>query len=163
MDLGSISIGAILLAICIVPFILMSRGRNKIKKQLLQSLNGTAKQHNCQISQYEFCGDYLIGIDEVKNVAFFHKHSKDSVIEQFVDLANFKNCKIINLSRLITNKEGNYKIIDKLKLSLMPILNNNPEMILEFFNSDINAQLYDELQSIEKWSRIINERLKVKI
>lgn len=162
MDLGSITIGAILLAICIVPFIIMSMGKSKREKQMLQSLKDKASKHNCQISQVEFCGDYVIGIDEVKNVVFFHKHSKDSVIEQFVDLANFRNCKIINLSRIVTNKEGNYKIIDKLKLSLMPILNNKPETILEFFNSDINAQLYDELQSIEKWSRLINERLSVK-
>ncbi|HET6245272.1 MAG: hypothetical protein H0V01_02025 [Bacteroidetes bacterium] len=138
MDLGSAIIGAILIAICIVPFILMSRGRKKREKQILQSLTDIAVQHNCQISQHEFCGDFVIGIDEAKNFVFFHKQRKDRVIEQFIDLAKIQNCKVINSNQTITNKDGNYKVIDKLELSFIPIAKEKTEITLEFFNSDVS-------------------------
>jgi hypothetical protein len=160
MDLNSAMAGAIMIAICILPFISMSRGRKKRDKQMLQSLTEIAKQHNCQISQHEFCGDFVIGIDEIKNSVFFHKHLRDKTIEQFIDLASIKNCKIININRAIKNHEGTHKVIDKLELVFIPASKNKSEITLEFFNSDVTTQLYGELPTIEKWSKLINDRLK---
>lgn len=163
MDFVSATIGVILLAICILPFILMSRGRSVKEKQMLQSLRGIAKQHNCQINQHEFCGDFVIGMDETKKFVFFTKLAKEKVIEQFIDLNCIMNCKIINSSRLISNKLEKQRIIDKLELSFAPIVRNKPEVVFEFYNSDINVQLHGELQSIEKWLKLINEKLKNKV
>lgn len=50
----------------------------------------------------------------------------------------------------------------KLELSFLPIANDKPEIKLEFFHIDVSVQLYGELQSIEKWSKIINDRLNHK-
>jgi hypothetical protein len=161
MNLESAMAGAIMIAICIVPFISMSRGRKKRDKQMLLSLTEIAKQHDCQISQHEFCGDFVIGIDEIKNFIFFHKHLKNRVIEQFIDLANIKNCKVINLSRSIKTEEGIQKVIDKLELAFIPTSKDKSEITLEFFNSDVTTQLYGEFPTIEKWSKHINDRLKL--
>lgn len=160
MDLNSAIAGAIMIAICILPFISMSRSRKKRDKQMLQSLTEIAKQHYCQISQHEFCGNFVIGIDEIKNSIFFHKHLKNNIIEQFIDLTNIKNCKVINLGRSIKTEEGIQKVIDKLELAFIPTSKDKSEITLEFFNSDVTTQLYGELPTIEKWSKLINDRLK---
>lgn len=160
MDLGSTIVGAIIIIICIVPFILMSQSIKKRKRQMLQSLTKIATQHYCQITQYEFCGDFIIGIDKIKNFVFFYKKLKDKEVEQFIDLDNIQNCKVINLNRTITNKDGNHKVIDKLALDFIPISKDKTEITLEFFNSDVSIQFSGELQSIEKWSKLINDQLK---
>ena len=162
MDLGSAIIGAIVIIICALPFVMMSRNSKKREKKNLQSLSEIATQNNCQIDQHEIFGSSAIGIDETKNFVFFYKLTKDKGIEQSVDLSEVQNCKVINTSRTLNNKGGNRKVIDKLELSFLPIVQNRSEIKLEFFNSDDNLQLLGELQSIEKWSKLINDRLNHK-
>jgi len=160
MDLGSTIIGAILIAISIVPIILMGKNRKKREKKALQSLIKIANQQNCIISKHENCSDFVIGMDEIKNVVFFYKNINDKELEQVVDLNVIQNCKVINTSRTIKNKDGNQKVIDRLELSFIPTNKNEPGIKMEFFNSNISTQLDGELQSIEKWSKHINDRLK---
>jgi len=162
MDLGSAIIGAVAIIICALPFVMMSRSRKKREKAFLQSLSKIATQNNCQINQHEIFGNFAIGIDETKNFVFFFRQVKDNEIEQLVDLSEIQSCKVINTSRNFKNKDGNQKVIDKLELSFTPTAKNKPEIKMEFFNADVNIQLYGELQSIEKWSKLINDRLKHK-
>jgi len=161
MDLGSAIIGAIVIVISALPVILMNRSIKKRKKVLLQSIKEMATQNNCHINQHEIFGSFAIGIDDSKNFVFFYRQTKEKEIKQFVDLGEVQSCKVINTSRTLKRKEGNQKVIDKLELSFIPAM-NKPEIKLEFFNADVNAQLYGELQSIEKWSKLINDRLKNK-
>ena len=42
------------------------------------------------------------------------------------------------------------------------MLKNKSEIKLEFFNADLNLQLYDELKAIENWSKMIKDRLLLK-
>lgn len=160
MDLESAIYGAIVIAIIIILLLILSQSSKKRKKEKLQSLINLANKHNCKISQHEICGNYVIGIDEIKNTIFFYKQINNKVVEQFIDLAAIKKCKVINISRTISNKDSNINIVDKLELSFIPIVKNKTEIILEFFNTDYSPQLCGELQSIEKWAKTINDRLK---
>ncbi len=87
MNLDNIIIAAIAITICVVPFILMDRSRKKKQKRTLQSLINLANQKNCNISKYEICGDFIIGIDEIERFVFFFKKLEDKVVEQFINLA----------------------------------------------------------------------------
>lgn len=162
MDLESAITGAILVVICIVPFVLMRRNRKKRERQLLQSLTNIANQHNCRISQHEICMDFGIGIDETESFVVFFKQTKDKVVEEFINLAEIQKCKINNITRTIIDKEGRNNIIDKLELNFIPNTPNKREVTFEFFNADVYPQLYGELKSIQNWSKLINERLKAK-
>lgn len=162
MDLVNVIIGAIFVAICIVPFILVSLSRKNREKQILQSLSNIASKHNCKINQSEICGDFIIGIDETKKIVFFLKKMKDTVIEQFIDLADIQNCKINNTTRTVITNDNNYNLIEKLELSFIPISKNKTGIILEFFNTDFASQLCGELQTVEKWNKLINDHLKTK-
>ena len=157
MDLGSALVGLIIIVICIVPFVIMSQGNRKTKKQKLAALEHIAHEQNCSISQHDVCGDFVIGFDDRKKHVFFYKEYNDKKEETFVDLAHVKDCKIIKEDKRINNKSGAYSIIDKLNLSFKTT--NNKEIRMEFYNSDVNLQLSGELQMIEKWKELIKSSL----
>ena len=155
MDIGITITGAILIAICILPFVLMGRNSRKQNKLLFQSLSNIAAKQNCKITVHECCEEYIIGLDEPKNFLFFYKRIKDKEISKQINLAEIQNCKIINTSR----SNDNEKVIDKLELSLVSNTKKTPEVLLELYNSDDRMQLGDDFLLIERWAKKINERL----
>lgn len=161
-DLGSALIGGSIFLFMILPIVIMSRNRKKRKKVFLQSLSEIATQNNGQLNHHEIFHSFGIGIDEARNFIFFYRQSKGSEIKHFVDLNQVQSCRILNTSRTFETKNGNLKIIDQLELSFIPSTKGEAEIKLEFFNQDVDVQLNGELQSIEKWSKLINDRLKHK-
>ena len=159
IDLGSAIVGAGTIVICAVPVIMMNRSIKKREKKFLQSLSEIATRNNCRINRHEIFGSFAIGIDESKNFVFFSRRTKDKEIDHTVNLGEIQKCQVINTSRTIKNKDVNQKVIDRLELSFSPFAKNKPEFKLEFFNADDSARLHGELQSIEKWSKLINDRL----
>lgn len=162
INLGSIIIGAIIITICILPIVMLRRSRKKRESVLLQSLSEIATQNNYQINQYEILGSLAIGIDKTQNFVFFYRQIENNETKEFVNLDEIQSCNVINTGKSLNNKNENQKEIDRLELSFIPTSINKSEIKMEFFNSDVNAQLYGELQLIEKWSIIINDRLKHK-
>lgn len=155
MDINSTLIGIIIIAICVLPIIILSINKKRKNRKNRQLLIDFAKEKGCIIHQYEVCGNYLIGLDEVKNFVFFKSENI-----QFVDLSEIKNCTIRNFSKRVEGKSGSYSIPDSLSLCFIPNNKNRSEECFEFFNSDNNSQLVGELQSIEKWHKIISQQLK---
>ena len=85
MNLGNILIGIVLVAICLAPFLVLSYQRKNVKKNRLKTLFLDAAKLDCKIKEYEFCGDYLIGIDNEKGVLFFNKENlEENIKTQFV-------------------------------------------------------------------------------
>lgn len=158
MDLGTTVIGLICIVICAIPFVLTIRGKKKKEKQLLVSLKDLAKQQNCEITEYDICGFYAIGIDKAKNFVFFVFKKKDLGKQQFVDLSKIKSCKIANIGKSTSKNE---KLIERLNLNFSPIDDNLPNTVLEFYNVDVNYQINGELESIKKWNTLINNMLKI--
>lgn len=157
MDLGTIIIGTIGVALCSLPFVLTNLSKKKREKELVQTLKELAKQNGSEITQHETCGFYAIGIDERKNSVSFVANADDETTQQFINLSSIKSCKIQNISKLTTDNE---KIIDRLQLNFQYFDKKKRDIILEFYNSDINFLLTDEFDSIEKWETIINNMLK---
>ncbi|MRT92254.1 hypothetical protein [Ancylomarina sp. 16SWW S1-10-2] len=160
MNLGSTITGAILVAICVVPVVMMEHKRKKKERKTLQSLINIANQHNCKVSKHEICGDFVIGIDETKKHVFFSKQLADGVVNQSVNLADVKNCVVQNATRRIVNKDSTTNVVDKLELNFIPFDKSKSDITMEFFNSEINTQLNGELQSFESWSKLIKSYLK---
>lgn len=157
MDIGVTITGFILLAICALPFVLIGRNSRKQEKLLFQSLSNIAAKQNCKITQHECCEEYIIGLDETSNFLFFFKRVKDKETSKQINLKEIQNCKIVNTSR----PNGNEKIIDKLELSLKVNTKNTSEIVLELYNSDDRMHLGDDFLFIERWTKKINELLKL--
>jgi len=159
MDLGSLIIGAIIVLLCILPFILIQIRNNKRDNKKLLDLSNSAKEHDCKITRHEFCGNYLIGMDEVNNFVFFHKIVEDRLIRQFVDLSAIEKSEVVKATRTYTEKEGTAHVIEKLELAFIPNRKGGEVPLMEFYNEEVSLQLNGELQSIERWSLLINERV----
>ncbi len=157
MDLGTIIIGVICIALCALPFVLTNKNKKNKEKELLNSLKDFAKQHNSEITDYEISESYAIGLDETKRTISFLQKTKENVDLQFIELNTIKNCEINNISKSLGKNETT---LDKLNLKLNVIGKNKPSITLEFFNSDISFQPVNEFDSIEKWNKIINSLLQ---
>ncbi|MBP7497330.1 MAG: hypothetical protein KA792_06680, partial [Bacteroidales bacterium] len=77
MNIESFLVGAILIALCSLPFFLMSMHKRKRKNQKLKILTNLANQNNCKIDKFELCGNYAIGVDKTKKYVFFYKNNKE--------------------------------------------------------------------------------------
>lgn len=162
MNTGSTLVGIILAIVCIVPFIILNQQSRKKKKNRLKSLRINAHKVDCKIDTHEFCGDYLIGIDNEKKVLFFNKETKEKTEENHINLSQFKECTICTRYQEATSKTQTFKEIDQLYLSFIPLVKNKSEIKLTFFDADINMMLSGELESIKKWLNIINNQLAPK-
>ena len=156
MDLGTIIIGTICIAICALPFVLISRNKKKKEKELLTSLKDFAKQHGSEITQHEIGENFAIGLDNSKNTISFLQKTKQEINLQFVNLNTIKYCEINTISRALTKNE---KEVDKLNLKLNTIDKNKPSVMLEFYNADVSFQLSNEYDIIEIWNKVINNLL----
>lgn len=159
MYLVNAIIGVIMLGICILPFILLNQRNKRNKKKSFQSLVKIANLNNCTIHDFETCGDYVIGIDVKKKFVFFKKDYNKSTVEESINLAEILNCKVLQTTRTVSNKDGKQNVIEKLELVLAPIDKNSKEIKLEFYNETQRFQLVGEIKSIEKWCKTINEVL----
>jgi len=162
MDLGTIIIGAIILAICILPFVIMHYNKTKKRNKTLQSLDQMAKQHNGTISAYEFCSDFVIGIDETNGYVFFLKQKNEGTVTQVVDLIEIQACRADKGSRSIKSKEDYQVLTKRVELCFIPLEKGKPETRFELYDDEVSIMLSGELQLVDAWSKRINDLLKNK-
>ena len=162
MDTSSLIMGLVLVSICIVPLYLFNLNRKNKKKRLLQALSNIAAQHNCTISQYDVCGENIIGMDEAKKYVFCFKKQNDEIQEHFVNLAEIKNCKTTHTTRNVKHNDEVQKVTEKVELSFIPINGSEPNINWEFFNEEVKSHMTGELQLVEKWTKLISAQLKSK-
>src|SRR5690606_22362027 len=66
MDTNSLIIGAVLIAICIIPLVLISRKGRQRTKQMKNGLAEIALKNNCKINKMGTTSNIAIGIDGTK-------------------------------------------------------------------------------------------------
>ncbi|MBJ2175244.1 hypothetical protein JBL43_13405 [Aureibaculum sp. A20] len=159
MDLGTTIIGSVSVAICAMPFVITNRSKKKKVKQLLISLKDLAAAHSSEITEHDIFKYYAIGIDATKNSVSFILKTEDDEQSYFINLSSIKKCEIVKVGSSGAHSD---KDIDKLDLKLTSVEKNKPDIMLEFYNAEVSYQLSEELQSIEKWNKIINNLLNSK-
>lgn len=162
IDWKTAIIGLIMVLLCIVPLVIMHLNKIKKEQKILNILKSKAQQNNCIISQYEFCGDNLLGIDENKKIVFFYKQKDEESILKLVDLSEIQTCQILKKIRNTKNNKETLSIIERIELSFTPIVVSHGETKFELFDNEINMLLGKELQFVEKWTKQINELLRNK-
>jgi len=160
MDFGLIVITIIILALCIVPFVIMARNSKKKEKQILQSLFDLAGKHNYTVSQFDLWNHAAIGSDEGMNMIFFTKKNKIMEAHEHIRLEDVQRCRIINSIRSVSKQGGHGQVIDKLELAFTYHNRTKPETILNIFDVDGDSlTVTKELYMAEKWNRLINEKI----
>lgn len=162
MDSGTIIIGVLMLAIFIVPFVLSNKSRKNKENLLKKMLFSLAEKENSDITEFNQWDNTAIGISTTSKKIFFYRKLEYSEVNLSVDFQLIQNCKIVNISRMIKSNNENYKIVDRLELNISTYIKNKQDIILEFYNSDIDAQMNDELLLIEEWNKKINSLIVIK-
>lgn len=160
MDSGTLIVGAVLIALCILPVVITEISRKKREKKLFRLLISEAEGQNCNITKFEQCCNNVIGLDEANKVLFFIKKSNAGIISRFVDLKEIQNCKAHNQLGSSDNNGTNYQFTVKIELVFKSNLKNKPDVVIEIFDAEEGRQLSGELQFAEKWSEMIRGTLK---
>ena len=148
MDATSLTIGIILLIICVLPFILFSINNNKKRKKRIQNLVAKAKENNATIQEKDDWNHSIIGIDKTNKMLFFSKKSEE--FDKFIS---------INISELlkcrIERTENKHNVLEKLELELT--FASKPTIVLEFFNKDETRLILNEIEIIQKWQALLSK------
>ena len=148
MDSTSLTIGIILLIVCVLPFILFSVINSKKRKKRIQNLIQKAKENNATIQEKDDWNQSIIGIDKTNKMLFFSKKSEE--IDKFIS---------INISELlkcrIEKTENKHNVLEKLELELT--FASRPTIVLEFFNKDETRLILNEIEIIQKWQTLLNK------
>ena len=148
MDSTSLTIGIILLIVCVLPFILFSVINSKKRKKRIQNLIQKAKENNATIQEKDDWNQSIIGIDKTNKMLFFSKKSEE--IDKFIS---------INISELlkcrIEKTENKHNVLEKLELELT--FASRPTIVVEFFNIDENRLILNEIEIIQKWQTLLNK------
>ena len=151
MDLGTTIVGAVLLVICIAPFILVRKRQLTKKNEKLQILNNLSQEHNCFIQEYEVCNDFILGIDKSKNFLFFYKQSEETTHSQVINLQEIDKCVVIKKTRSINDKT--------IALIELNFIKKNEVTSIIIYDEKTDLLISNELLVANKWSLIINSSL----
>lgn len=161
MELNTLIAGLIALAICLLPFVLVSRNRKIKERQLIQALQTIASQNHGQVDEYDTWGNTAIGFDKKANAIIFYKHIKDEVISHYVSLAEVQECQVMNTHKVLQEKESAYEVIYKLELVFTLEDLNQPPITLEFYNKDHDSSTPSgEIEIVEKWFKIVQQKVE---
>lgn len=148
MDSTSLTIGIILLIVCVLPFILFSVNNSKKRKKRIQNLIKKAQENNATIQEKDDWNQSIIGIDKTNKMLFFSKKSEE--FDKFIS---------INISELlkcrIERTENKHNVLEKLELELT--FASRPTIVLEFFNKNETRLILNEIEIIQKWQTLLNK------
>ena len=148
MDATSLTIGIILLIVCVLPFIVFSIINSKKRKKRIQNLIQKAKENKATIHEKDDWNQSIIGIDKTNKMLFFSKKSEE--FDKFIS---------INISELlkcrIERTESKHNVLEKLELELT--FASRPTIVLEFFNKEETRIILNEIEIIQKWQTLLNK------
>lgn len=156
MNVGSTLIGILSVLICIGPFLGIYVSRVRKQNKILRSLQESMLYLSSHIGQHEFCGDFLLGMDENKKYILFYKTilNSDPIIK-IVDLSTIFSCKVLKETKTVKTTRESMKYIEQIELLLLS--SDKKETRLALFSEEKNTQLNGELQCAEKWAQLITE------
>ncbi|WP_294822982.1 hypothetical protein [uncultured Flavobacterium sp.] len=149
MDLQTTIIGMVLIALCIVPFVLINKKKKAKQEALVKQLAAQAITSGCSITRHDLWHNTVIGIDDSAKCLFFFRKTKYGEVQKQAHLAGISNAYI----------DGTGNAIDKLELVLVHNNSNEPDTVLEFYNSNTFMQINTELALVKKWQGIVEENL----
>lgn len=161
MELGTMVIGAIVIALCSLPFIVIARNRKKKEKVLLNGLDTVAKSNHSDLGICDFGMDFAIGLSSPKNYLFFYKERKNGeIITECIPVNLIQSCMVHKVKRRVKTKQGGEEILEKLELIISLHVRKPSTFNLLFFDSEEHYQLSGELELISRWELIIKEAME---
>jgi len=160
MELYSVIIGLVFIALFILPIWYFQRSQNKAGSYLSGLFKKVASDSELSISQFdEWCNIYSIGFDEKHNKLLYLKHSSSGDQKQLIDLSTIAKCSIEKKIRNVSNGKHQSREVDNIKLVLIRQDAAHTQLALEFYDKAVSALLNGELTLVEKWQSLIESKL----
>ena len=160
MESQTALLAAVMIAVTISPFALSWYLKLKSTNGQLKSLQDLANSSSCKISDYEVCGNYIIGTDDQKHVLFFIQNRDKKAIQTTLVLSKVMLCKKINESRTVKDGGSSYTLVERLALHFIFNERTMPDQQIELFNMNNNAKPSGEIQSMDRWHAKIDSLIK---
>lgn len=156
MNIEITIIGAILVALCAIPFVYFAMSRKNNEKKVLQALKDFAQQHQSTITSHEVSGELIIGLDDTSKTLFMSKCFEGQVVNKVIHLSDITGCAVEKHYK----SYGKQQSVDRLGLRFTPKKASATDVYWEFFNSNETYQLSGELQLAEAWVDKIKSQLQ---
>src|SRR5690606_6288269 len=131
MSLDIIIMSAIIMAICVLPFVILSRNSKRKKIRIKGILTDIAKTKSGEIASHEICGHLAIGITQRDEAfVFYNKKEDETELKSCILLSEFKKCNLIK-----TTSSSGSGGIGKVILEFEHHDKSQSNVSLEFFNS----------------------------
>lgn len=153
MDLDIIIMTAIIIAICILPFIVLSINTSRKEKKIKNILTEIAKAKSGEIVDFDLSRSLAVGITKNDEAFVFYNKKEDGTESKHcILLSEIKKCNLIR-----TADGSGSGGIGKLILEFEHLDKNRSDVSLEFYNAANDFQIAGELQLVEKWKPMIDK------
>ena len=160
MKSGILIIGAIVIALCLVPLFLFRKGRNKKKSALKKAITDLASEKSCHISEYDTWDDMMIGIDREKHWIFFidNQHGKEEKLS--VNIKEVSKARVLTLNRTEGAGKSKQDVTDNVCIALSFNDQSKKDKMINFFSSNSDSfSIGPELLMANKWLKIIQDEI----
>jgi hypothetical protein len=156
MNIQTIIWIAVIIILCTIIFVLIKVNIRRNYRKQFDTLVAIAQNVQCELTEYDFLKDLLVGWDANKHFVFFHKKQNEEIIQKSINLNEMSSCEANRITRSING----VIVIDNLELSFFPIDKSLPRQFLEIYNSDFDSlTLTGELQLLDKWEKQLKQVL----
>ncbi|MDD4198683.1 MAG: hypothetical protein PHZ12_04685 [Paludibacter sp.] len=132
----------------------------KREKNMLAALHALAEKLNSKINKKEIIGDVMLGLDEKKRIAYYHKHQKENSRSESVLLNEMSECKLLSQVKQIKSTNQNFNPYERLGLEFVSKSKNEPNVVWVFYNIDDSSYLNIDVKQLEKWEQLLNVEIK---
>jgi hypothetical protein len=157
MDTGTIIVAAVLVAICIMPFIFSYRNNRKREAANLAPLIRMAEAHQGHISLSDTWGETAIALDATAKKLFYRRKAKDREHLITIDLNDIAACKGVRVDEPTDRKSKAAPAIARLELELVSRKKDTAPVKLLFFSSAHSLQLNGEVMLLKKWEQAVQQ------
>jgi hypothetical protein len=155
MELTTVAFGLLVAAICIVPFVLISRNKRRKEKTFIDLITSLAAKSNGKIDEYDRWNTTIIGIDHSGFNLFFCRTGAPAELQKAIPLSDVLSCNVESEKRTI--KAENYDVIEKIGLRIAFRDARTSATLLPFYDAGYDSlTVVEELNLAEKWSKKIN-------
>lgn len=159
IDGGTIMVSIICVALLALPFALDYRRRTKKRGQLLRALGDLAQEHQCRIHQHGSCSDVALGLDVDRSFLFFFSLRGVASASWHLDLSQIRACQVVKTKRSGKGMDPDARL-EQVEMSFLPKDHGKSATRLVLYSETFGFLVEGEEQFADKWSQLINDRLK---
>ncbi|MEY8780627.1 hypothetical protein AB9K32_09385 [Allomuricauda sp. XS_ASV26] len=160
MELGTISIGVVVIALSAMPFVLMAKGKKRKQKELLDKLKNIAASLGSDVANVDYGRKMALGISSAKNYILFYKETKDKIVEKTVPVNTLLKCEVNEAKQRVRVNKRTEEILERIELVFYSKDKSAAPISFELYNADEYLQLNGELQLAKKWHGITKEAME---